>query len=82
MGSGRTFVAGVIFVVAVVALVVGVVYLTETAHSLPSFFPGHSASAAAVGKHTKRGYAGIGAGVVLLLISIALLATRKRRRYY
>ena len=81
MGSGKTFVAGVLFIIALVAIAAGVVYLTESAHALPSFFPGHSASVAAVGKHTKRGIAGLVAGGVLLVISIALLMTGRRRRY-
>jgi hypothetical protein len=80
MRTGRTFVAGVLFVVALVALVVGGLYLGLSAHSLPSFIPGHSSNVLAVGKHTKRGYAGIAVGVVLLVLSIVLVSSGRRSR--
>jgi hypothetical protein len=81
MTSGRTFLAVVILIVALLALAAGVMYLTMSAHALPSFLPGHATSAKAIGKHTKRGYAGVAVGAVLLIISIAMLATGRRRRY-
>ncbi|MGO9560728.1 MAG: hypothetical protein ACLPQS_06530 [Acidimicrobiales bacterium] len=82
MGTGRTFVAGVLFVLALVALALGALYIGVSAHSLPSFIPGHSSNVLAVGKHTKRGIAGLAAGAVLLVISIALVASGRRKRRY
>lgn len=82
MSTGRGFLAGVIFVVGVLAVVVGVMYLSMAAHSLPSFFPGHIAGAAGAAKHTKRGIAGIVVGAVLLLIALAVAMTGGRRRRY
>jgi uncharacterized membrane protein YidH (DUF202 family) len=81
MGSGRTFLAGVLFVIALVALAVGIMYLTVGSHALPSFIPGHSSNVHDTGKHSKKGYAGVAAGVVLLVISIAMVAVGRRRRY-
>ncbi len=81
MGSGRTFLGVIILLVALLAIAAGVMYFTMSAHNLPSFMPGHVASATATGHRTKRGWAGVGAGVILLIISIAVLATGRRRRY-
>jgi amino acid permease len=59
-----------LLVVGVAAIVVGVLYLTQSAQSLPTFFPGYVAHA--LGKHTKRGYAGVALGVVLVIIALVL----------
>jgi hypothetical protein len=50
----------------VLAVAVGVVYLVEPIHSLPSFFPGYALHQS--GYHHDRGYAAIAVGVVLLII--------------
>jgi hypothetical protein len=50
----------------VVAVAVGVVYLVEPIHSLPSFFPGYTLNGR--GYHHDRGYAAIAVGIVLLII--------------
>ncbi|MDA8038345.1 MAG: hypothetical protein M0Z69_13030 [Actinomycetota bacterium] len=82
MGNGRSFIAGILFVVAVIALAAGVMYLVVPAHSIPSFIPGHIARGALVdAKHTKRGWAGIGVGAVLLVLAILLVSTGRRPRY-
>ena len=82
MGSGRSFVAGVMIVIAIVGIVVGVMYLVVPSHSLPSFFPGHIASGVyADAKHTKRGYVALGVGVVVLIAAVVLLSTGRRRRF-
>jgi hypothetical protein len=64
-------------VVGILAVVVGVIYLVEPVHSLPSFFPGH---ASGHGHHHIRGYIAIAVGAVLVLIGA--FAGRSRRRGY
>lgn len=52
----------------VVLIVIAVVYFTETAHQLPSFFPGHEASQAGVHHHhTKHGILALVLGVISLI---------------
>ncbi len=68
----------VLLVVGILAVVVGVVYLAEPVHSLPSFFPGYASHGH--GHHHIRGYIAIAVGAVLLLI--AAFAGRSRRREY
>jgi amino acid permease len=80
MGNGRSFIAGILFVIAIVAIAAGVMYVVTPAHSLPSFFPGHIAGSLA--KHTKRGYIGIGVGVVLFIVAVVLVSTGRRRRSF
>lgn len=53
-------------VLGIAAVAVGIVYLIEPIHSLPSFFPGHALRGR--GYHHIRGYIAIGVGVVLLII--------------
>ena len=57
----------------------GVLYLTQPAHSLPTFFPGYAAHV--VTKHTRRGYAGIAVGAVLVIIAFVLGLTSPSRRH-
>jgi uncharacterized membrane protein HdeD (DUF308 family) len=68
----------VLAVLGILAIVVGVIYLVEPIHSLPSFFPGYSAHGH--GTHHIRGYLAIAAGVILLII--AAVARRSRREAY
>jgi len=65
-------------VLGVLAVVVGIIYLVEPIHSLPSFFPGHAAHKR--GYHHIRGYIAIAVGVILLIL--AAVAGRSRRRAY
>lgn len=67
----------VLVVLGILAVVVGVIYLAEPTHSLPSFFPGHTLHGQV--HHHTRGYIAIGVGIILLLI--AGIAGRSRRRY-
>jgi hypothetical protein len=60
----------VLIVLGVLAVAVGIVYLIEPVHSLPSFFPGHVAHG--LGYHHIRGYIAIGVGIVLLIIPGAI----------
>jgi NADH:ubiquinone oxidoreductase subunit 5 (subunit L)/multisubunit Na+/H+ antiporter MnhA subunit len=68
----------VLVVLGILAVVVGIIYLVEPVHSLPSFFPGHAAHGQS--HHHIRGYAAIAAGIILLII--AAVAGRSRRRAY
>jgi hypothetical protein len=74
----RRVLAIILLIVGVAAIAAGVVYLTQPAHSLPTFFPGYAAHV--VGKHTKRGYAGIALGVLLVIIAFVLALTGPRPR--
>jgi hypothetical protein len=74
----QRFLAIAIFIVGVAAIVVGVLYVTQAAHSLPTFFPGYAAHS--IGKHTKRGYAGIALGAVLVIIAFVVARSGSGRR--
>jgi uncharacterized membrane protein HdeD (DUF308 family) len=60
----------ILVVLGILAVAVGVVYLVEPLHSLPSFFPGYALHGR--GYHHTRGYIAIGVGVVLLIIPAAI----------
>ena len=68
----------ILLIVGIAAIAAGVLYLTQPAHSLPTFFPGYAAHV--VGKHSKRGYAGIALGAVLVIIALAVALSGPRRR--
>jgi uncharacterized membrane protein HdeD (DUF308 family) len=74
----RSVLVGILVIVGVAAIVAGVLYLTQPAHSLPTFFPGYAAHV--VGKHRNRGYAGIAFGTVLIIIALVVGFTGSRRR--
>jgi hypothetical protein len=67
----------VLVVLGILAVVVGIVYLVEPIHSLPSFFPGHAPRGQ--GHHHIRGYIAIAVGIILLII--AGIPRRSRRRH-
>jgi hypothetical protein len=69
------FVRGLLIVLGIVAVVVGVIYIIEPVHALPSFFPGHARGNI---HHHDRGYAAVAVGVILLII--AAIPRRSRRR--
>lgn len=74
----RAVIAVILVIVGIVGIVVGVMYLTEQAHSLPSFFPGHLVGG--TGKHTERGLVAVIVGAVLLVIGIVVAVTARARR--
>jgi amino acid permease len=66
----------VLIVIAILAVIVGVIYLVEPVHALPSFFPGH---APGNNHHHTRAYIAIAVGVILF--AVAAIAGRRRRAY-
>jgi uncharacterized membrane protein HdeD (DUF308 family) len=62
-------------VLGIACVVVGIVYFAEPAHSLPSFFPGHTAHGTK--SRTKHGIAAVVVGV-LFLIGAWVTSGRKR----
>jgi len=66
----------VLVVLGILAVVVGVIYLVEPIHSLPSFFPGHALHGTS--HHHTRGYIAIAVGIILLIFAGIV---RRSRRY-
>jgi hypothetical protein len=67
-----------LLVLGIAAVVVGVIYVVEPIHSLPSFFPGATTTGKGLRHHDTRGYVAIGVGAVLVII--AVVARRSRGR--
>jgi NADH:ubiquinone oxidoreductase subunit 5 (subunit L)/multisubunit Na+/H+ antiporter MnhA subunit len=67
----------VLVVLGILAVVVGVIYLVEPVHSLPSFFPGHALHGQ--GHHRIRGYIAIAVGIILLIFARIARGSRRRR---
>jgi uncharacterized membrane protein HdeD (DUF308 family) len=68
----------VLVVFGILGVVVGIIYVVEPVHSLPSFFPGHASHGHI--HHHIRGYLAIAVGIILLIL--AVVAGRSRRREY
>ena len=67
MDSSRNaplWVTAALAIVGVVLIIVAIVYFTESAGNLPSFFPGHQAGSGH--HHTKHGIAALIAGLAAL----------------
>jgi hypothetical protein len=73
----RLLVGLVLIIIGAIGIAVGVLYLTQEAHSLPSFFPGYLAHSSR--KHTDRGIFGVALGVVLLIIGTIVAVSARRR---
>ena len=75
----RVLVAVVLIVLGVLGVVAGVLYLTQPAHELPTFFPGYLAHA--TGKLQKHGIAAVAVGAVLVIVGVVvgLSGSRSRR---
>ncbi len=69
----------VLVVLGILAVAVGIIYLVEPIHSLPSFFPGHAAQGQT--HHHIRGYIAIAVGVILMIVG-AVVGRSRRRDYY
>jgi uncharacterized membrane protein len=65
--SAKWAVCAIIAIVGVLALVVAVIYFTESIHSLPSFIPGKHAGVN--GHYHKRGAIAAVIGIVLLAVA-------------
>jgi hypothetical protein len=76
----RALLGIVIVIVGILAIVAGVLYLTQPAHALPSFFPGYAAHV--VGKHPHRGIGAVVVGGVLVVIGLVVGLTGRRRHVY
>ncbi len=72
----RALLGVVLIIIGALAVVAGVLYLTQPAHALPTFLPGYVAHAS--GKHTKRGIAALVVGVVLAVIGLVVALTGRR----
>jgi amino acid permease len=76
MGSNRLLVIGAA-VLGIALIVVGVIYIAETEHNIPSFFPGHSSQPSSH-HHVKHGIAAILLGLACL--AFAWFRTGPRQR--
>jgi preprotein translocase subunit SecY len=61
--SGRTILAVILGVIALIFIVVAVIYLAEPAKSLPSFIPGHIAGSS--GHHPLKATGSVVVGIVV-----------------
>jgi uncharacterized membrane protein HdeD (DUF308 family) len=68
----------VLVVLGILAVVVGIIYLVEPIHSLPTFLPGHALHG--LGYHHIRGYIAIVVGIILLVL--AGITGRSRRHLH
>jgi preprotein translocase subunit SecY len=60
--SGRTILAAILGIIALVFIVVAVIYLAEPAKSLPSFIPGHIAGSS--GHHPLKATGSLVVGII------------------
>lgn len=68
--------AAVLAIAGVVLIAIAIVYFAQTAHNLPSFFPGHVARVSAKHHYTKRGIAAVVVGALLLVGAVISLRWR------
>lgn len=81
MRNGRQTFAVLLGIIAVLAIAAGVIYLAVPAHSLPTFIPGYVKQSGAK-THSRRGLAGVAVGVILLVISVVMARSGRRRRRF
>ena len=76
--SGQTIAVAVLLIIAVLAIVAGIIYLTEPAKSLPSILGTITTPASRANAHrTTRGWTAIAVGVICLVAAWFI----RRRRY-
>ena len=60
----------ILIIVAILAAIAGIIYLTKTEATVPSFLPGHVTTGKdASAHHTLRGIGGIVVAVILLILA-------------
>ncbi|MDR3642834.1 MAG: hypothetical protein P4L74_04380 [Candidatus Doudnabacteria bacterium] len=64
-GAGKKFLVWVSILLGVAFFVIGYIYVTHSAGSLPSFFPGYSAGAAGI--HAKHAIASFVVGIACFI---------------
>jgi uncharacterized membrane protein len=72
--------SAVLGILAVILIVIAIIYFVEPAHSLPSFFPGHTKHGTK--ERTKHGIAAVVIGVVLLALALVASGRSRRRRRF
>lgn len=77
MANHRSLIAGVLIVIGIIALAVGIIYLTVEAHSLPSVL---GTVHGYTGHRTKRGIAALIVGGLLVLVGGGIALYRPRPR--
>jgi hypothetical protein len=75
----RALSAVVLIVIGVLCIVVGILYLTQPAHALPTFIPGYLAHAN--GHHNKRGIVALIVGAVIVIVGLVVAMTGRRYRW-
>ncbi len=74
--SGRTILAVILGIIALVFIVVAIIYVAEPANSLPSFVPGHIAGS--TGHHPLRAAGSLVIGIVFVVGAWFALAYKPR----
>lgn len=70
----KALLVAVIVVIGLLCIAAGIIYYVEPAHSLPSFFPSHTAVGAAGAniKHTKKALVAVVVGAVVVVIGVGV----------
>jgi hypothetical protein len=74
--AGRTALAVILGIVALIFIVVAIIYIAEPAHSLPSFIPGHIAGSS--GHHPLKATGSLVAGIIFAVGAWFTLAYRPK----
>ena len=74
--SGRTLLAVLFGIIAVIAIVVAIIYLAEPAKSLPSFIPGHIAGS--TGHHPLKATGSLVLGIIFAVAAWFTLAYKPK----
>ena len=71
------WVTAILAIIGILLVVAAVVYFAEPAHSLPSFFPGHTTHGTKA--RTKHGIAALVVGLIVLALAWISRGRRSRR---